>query len=955
VIDRAPSRHSRIRQVFRSPALRFAIAVPIAALCCIALFRRVPLALSSGRTGIVGYSIYAGFNSRKLLDGYYLVAFAMPLLTAVLYVALGRVAPRDEGGAPRWGAGASAPEPLFASRPAEKRAGRSSDRIGAVLRRGAVGATLSLLIVVSVPRVGSLGLGAIALGTVAYLALLGAGDRLLAWSGHEELKWWLNVVGALGVVPMFALVAASTTVRVTSTGAIAHYDYFPLPLALVALFIASAWCWRRRVDASLDRQLVTYLVAPVALFGALAVLPGALGTFYYFYEGENLAGGWLMLHGAAPWVGLLQIHGPLDDGLRAMVGWAIFGSSRWAAHAGGSMFVIPAYWCATYLFAITIYRRRPALLVASLLAIAGGLSAAWDPRLLLWPLVLIALRAQLERPSPARSLALGLGFGIQCALVPEALFGLVPILAVLVLCDLLHRPTGARARSSLPRSVGFALALALSAGIFACYLAAAGGDHLVIAYLRDFTDQHVATSGIPPFRAGAVTSSLGIHDYVSRWPALWSSEMWELVAPVGAVLLVIGFSIGSWRRWRRLSVEHYLGLCSAGWTLLWFQEPAGRPDAGHLGYAFATAVPLLLIAVALVVDALERAVDTATRSRVRDRVGSPGERARSARLQMPALAVLCSVALVAPTGIGSVVHRQVGALHAVVPDPAPPPVVTGGPSLGYASGAMGAGFAEGLASLLERYAGPSGPVFDFSNAPGLFYYLLDRRPGSVVYDINEVESPAAQRLVIGDLEHSRPRVVVWQGFGASAKDEIPNEVRYYLVAHYLLAHYRPLETFEHEHLLIADDDPLAPPLAEERPLDLDEFACSWGEVPNFLLPPSTDGALPLRVRLVSRRAGRSLYALEVPAGFSSRYGAIEVRRSSASRDALVALADRVDPSGAIKYTHEIDWVETAGHQQESVEVSSCLQWQGYDRTLYLEYEGPGRISSVALERVTNDG
>ena len=55
-----------------------------------------------------------------------------------------------------------------------------------------------------------------------------------------------------------------------------------------------------------------------------------------------------MLHGYLPWRDLYQIHGVLDDGLKAILGFEVFGFSRWAASAGISMFAPPAYWVAYF-------------------------------------------------------------------------------------------------------------------------------------------------------------------------------------------------------------------------------------------------------------------------------------------------------------------------------------------------------------------------------------------------------------------------------------------------------------------------------------------------------------------------------------------------------------------------------------------------------------------------------
>ena len=930
---------------------RISVAVGASGLACFVAYRSVPWTIQGKTSATVGYPLYADFNINKVLDGYYLAGFAFPLSAIVCYTLLNRWGPlRSNSLRPRVAPTGAVPR-LFAE------PSKIGGTYSTLARTAAVGFTLLLLASLAYPLPKSAPVLVLLGGTVGWVAAVRVAVILFRQFAPRFRDAHLNIVGVGAAIVLLEMAASRTTVTIASTHQRVHYNWFPLPVALVGIILLMAlvayWSRHRPLE-EIERLLICYVAGPLALFSALTVLPGAFGQFSYLAEGENLAGGWLMLHGSLPWINIIQIHGALDDGLRAIIGFDIFGASRWGAHAGDSMFLVPAYWTATYLFAATVFRRRPAMIVACLVVIVGGISSSWDPRLTLLPLTLVSVAALVRMPSRPRAAMLAGIVALQFVVIPETLFAVPPILLTLFGCDVSEREDTRPRWSDFRRTRWFMLACMCFAAAFCGCLVAAGGFGGTLAYFGNFGIGHAQTSGIPPFPGGASTSSLGLRTLVSVYPPLFSAKLLELWIPAAAIFgTATAAAVAHYRR-RRLTVEHWVALCAAGWTLIWFDEPASRPDANHLGYAFAASVPLLIVTAALLLNACEEQFGRFLRL-ARRAVSEATAWLRCLRqvLEPAHLGRVLAVALVfaTPLSLPALAARERTALHVVVENPAPAAVVPGGPSLGYNAGAVSPGFATEVNAVLDRYAGRNGAVFDFSNAPGLFYFLLNRRPGSIVYDINEVESPTMQRHVISDLEQSRPRLVVWEGFGKSAKDEIPNEVRYYLISRFLLSHYRPLETVDKEHFLIADDDPAAPPLAATRALDLSEFSCAWGYAPNFLASPIRPGTLhPVGLRLLTRTGSRSLYELSVPKGFSGTYRGVTITRSAAGGPGSVGLSDVAEPNGTVPYTHEIKWIEAAGSTTTSVEVGSCLQWQGYANTLLLTYEGPGFITAVTLYR-----
>jgi hypothetical protein len=284
-------------------------------------------------------------------------------------------------------------------------------------------------------------------------------------------------------------------------------------------------------------------------------------------------------------------------------------------------------------------------------------------------------------------------------------------------------------------------------------------------------------------------------------------------------------------------------------VLLFYQVALDRMDSGHVGEVFQTLIPFVVLWGMQLVgtgDALLIRLANRFSHRWKGRGTFPFA------VPFTFLAVI-AIAFGSPNSLTS--WKLIpSAFHATVPDNAPSSL-----PLGYTlPGAVDTAQILDLGKVLDRYAGRSGPVFDFTNEMGVTYFLLNRVPGARFYHVESAQTAKAQNLEVGDLERSRPRVVIFNDdtYGLPDYDGIWSMERNYIVSQYLLDNYRPLlET--HGQLvmlrndLITNDQPL--PQLSTAPttsgLYFDMPSCNWGYVPNFLVHPTNPkGGLTVRTQ-----------------------------------------------------------------------------------------------------------
>ena len=347
------------------------------------------------------------------------------------------------------------------------------------------------------------------------------------------------------------------------------------------------------------------------------------------------------------------------------------------------------------------------------------------------------------------------------------------------------------------------------------FLAITGALSGFIDYFRLFGPGHSISGAIP-----------------TQWSLLHNPAVTaEFFLPVVLVVMTIWRVVAKLRGRRSWSTRDWTMIAAASWVLLYYGKGLGRADAGHVGETFTVTIPLLLlwvIELLAICDPFVRRV-LATR---RARGWVP-------RHLVTVLAIVAVVAC-APQWIVTLDKTAVQ-VRSVVPTE---PTV---PRLGYAlPKAINTTMLTDLKVVLDRYAGTRGPVFDFSNDPGVLYYLLGRTPGTRYFTVSMAIPYFAQQMLVSELEKSRPKVVVFNDVtnGLPQWDGIVNMVRHYFVSQYILDHYTPFVDVDGQLIMLRSDlvsSAAALPHVSGTLLTSDLYfdapTCDWGDAPNFLRIP----------------------------------------------------------------------------------------------------------------------
>jgi hypothetical protein len=784
-------------------ALRAVISVAIAAGLTVLIWSRLPRSLDM-TTDVVGYPIVSDFNVDRYLWIYALWVAFFPLTAFAIDVALSRLI------------GGQFPLPNFTPRshPAQNLP-EPGHRVAtvALFRTAFVGAVLGVEASIAWSLKGTDFLLA-ALGvTVLYGALATRIAAVLARSGSRRsiverlatVNVYASPLTVLGLYP----VSQATKMRVFATGNVHEYPWFPLWLAtaLTACLIVVAVIVTRRAAArlrSLERQFLLLVPAPVLLFLVLARLPGELGPIDFFHEGEGLAAAQLTADGAYPWRDLMFIHGLLHDVVSPAVGLEIFGDTRWGALAGASVLVIPAYWLSQYFLFVYLFGRNVLFLLGTQIAVVLGLVRDAHIRFVLMPFALLLLAAALRKPTWPRMTALAGVVVVQTVVSPETTIFVPACLLVIGLYELSSYDRSRPLHVNFRRTLGASAAGALIAGAFALVLAALHTLDDFVFFYRTFAPDHSLTGGIP---------------------LIWLDTRFKVaaVAPVVLVILAIWFFAVAARVRRSPAIDDWVMAALAITVLLYYPKFLARADV-HVYQTYAVALPLLAYAIYRVVTLLEE--------------HAAGITARVGNISLPTRHGLTAVALVvlavgSPKGIFDTAGDVPGRLSATAHyEPFPP-------RLGYLNPlATDLTMFTDLQKTLDTYLGPGDRLFDFSNNPMLFHFLLDRRPSTRYFHVSMAIRQDTQADLVKELERRPPKLVVFSSspaFGLPAWDSISNQVRHYDVSQYLLDHYRPVLD-SHTFVLMARND-LARPVASSSTdqLYFENLSCEWGYAPNFLI------------------------------------------------------------------------------------------------------------------------
>ncbi len=800
----------------RSSAVRFCIALNGAALLSLLAFELVPDDLDV-RTDIVGYPTYANFNVNRYFWAYGFTVVLFPLLTFGIFLALTRVfahSERPRGPIPPPLERVETTPPVVGWRKLAVASGR------ALL----VGFVLGLEVVIASDVLGNKALFVLTtLGYCGTVALVGWGASRLKQRNPFEFASSLNTAVVPLTLGLLYAVSESTQVTVSATGAVHHYPWLPLWLAIALTAGVAGWLGRAfrhsrgpSDRSDLERRALLLVTAPVGLFLLVAYLPGDLGTINLFEEGQILAGAEIVRDGAFPWRDILVVHGLLHDIGTGLFGSAVIEDSRWGVVAGEKLLILPLSWVALYYLCAYLFWSNWLFLLGSQILVVTGSLFVVHYRLGLIPLVLLLLAALFHRPTVIRAVAFTSLLFVQLIVTPEALWAAPMYLLVIVLFELSYRDTARRFAENFRRTlliVASAGVLGLAWSLF--LLANSALDDFVFSY-RAFIPGHQLTGGVPLGTYLPVLHPANVGEHY---------EEFAILAPVVLILAALLYFIVRTRQRRPLAISDWVMLAAVAFVLPYYAKFLSRTD--HVYHSFAMAVPVLLYVCYRAITFGEKRLASVTKSR-----GAPWFPTRHA-ITFPILLVLL---LTAPVGLGAAVRSV---QYHFAPDVAEEPELE---LLGYARrGENDVTLIRDVGRALDPLLEPGEAVFDFSNTPGLFHYFLDRPASNRYYHISIAIRQRTQTDLIRLLDAARPKAVVYaaSGLGGSPSvwDEVANQVRHYDVSEYLLDHYVPVRESRTFILMRRRDDGAR----ARRELYFRTPPCDWGYTPNFLSPaPAQD-------------------------------------------------------------------------------------------------------------------
>jgi hypothetical protein len=811
------------------------------------------------KTDVIGYPIFANFNGYNYFRLYYLGVVFFPLVSLLLFLAFTRLGHRAEGQPRRPPASLRPPPaPAVASGLETGSAGSPgasrNRRVVGFSRVAFIGAILGLEAGIAADEIWLLPLGIAAYGLLVTVAATALGSHGRWGAPFWERLATVNAVGAPLTVAGLIAVSSSTAITIISTESEKHYTWFPawLGIPAAALLVAAVAVALGRAGFSLDvraieRRAVVLIAAPVSIIALLAALPGQITLIDTFDAGQSLAATRLVEDGWLPWRDVVLTHGLLTDVGNAALGFAIFGTSFWGSFASFTVLVVPLYIISLFFLLAYLFWRNWAYLLFCGLVVVGTTFAPVDVRFILWPPILLLLAALIERPTRARSTLLAMLLVVQTVVTPESAPALVAVTAVVIGYEWYWRRPGTGIASAFPRTVWFAASGLCFAAIFCIYMAARGAldDYLYLTI--NLARGHTVDGAVPP---GPNPGTISDAQFIAF-----------ALGPPLALVIAFAYAVVRLRLRRPFLTADWVMGATALFVLIYFPKFLSRMDTGHVSETFTLALPLLLYILFRVVAWAE--------ALVRDRwPASPFFRVTARPLSVSLVVVLGVLAW------GTLHSRVTDAPARFRPVAAKPPTLA---SLGYEQGFDAQAFRD-LKRITDAYLGPKDRLFDFTNEPALFHFMIDRSPSTRYFltaglaDTAELQSDLVDRL-----RQARPKLIAYDAYlastaGLSSFDGVPTPVRSYLVSRWILDHYRPLLTSHGHSFYLRRDLPVKPPralhLAEKpttRGVPFLSQPCTWGYAPNFLSGP---GEPPADAPAIAARVGRVEHRRAILAGWA---------------------------------------------------------------------------------------
>jgi hypothetical protein len=818
------------------------------------------------KTDVIGYPIFANFNPYNYFRLYYLGVVFFPLASLALFLAFTRLGRRAEWQPPNPGASLR-PPPSRPAVPSGIETGSADSPDASLIRRivgfsrvAFIGAILGLEAGIAADAIWLLPLGIAVYGLLATVAAKALGSR-----GRRDTSFWerlatVNAVGAPLTVAGLIAVSSSTAITIISTDSEKHYTWFPVWLGLpaAALLVAVVAVALRVAGSSLgagliERRAMVLIAAPVSIFALLAALPGQITLIDTFDAGQSLVATTLVEDGWLPWRDVVLTHGLLTDVVNPALGFAIFGRSFWGSFASFTMLVVPLYIVSLFFLLAYLFWRNWAYLLFCGLVVVGTTFAPVDIRFILWPPILLLLAALLERPTRVRSALLGALLVVQTVVTPESAPALVAVTAVVIAYEWYWRRPGTDIASAFPRTVWVVASGLCFAAIFFIYMAARGAldDYLYITI--NLVRGHTVDGAVPP---GPNPRTLSNAQFIAF-----------ALAPPLALVVAFAYAVARLRLRRPFLTADWVMGATALFLFIYYPKFLSRMDTGHVSEPFTLALPLLLYILYRVVAWAE--------GLIRERRPGPWFRVTAHPLSLSLVVVLAVLAW------GTLHSRVADAPARYRPVAAEPPTLA---RLGFEQGFDAQAFRD-MKRITDAYLGPNDRLFDFTNEPALFHFMIDRLPSTRYFltaglaDTAELQSDLVNRL-----RNAKPKLIAYDAYlastaGLSSFDGVPTPVRSYLVSRWILDHYRPLLTSHGHSFYLRRDLPVkslrALHLAEKPTTHGVPFLsqpCTWGYAPSFLSGP---GEPPADAPAVAALVGRIQDRRAILAGWAGDLSAQE--------------------------------------------------------------------------------
>jgi hypothetical protein len=920
------------------------VSAAIAAALVVALVRHVPTT-NQAHTDIVGYPIFADFSASAYPDIWFLAVVGWPLLSLLVFL-LGRRLLRAVGLLERMTlalhvARARPDEPPTPVPAPLVEPPSLTERVASVARIATVGLVWGFTAAIARDDNGLPFWLDLVAGPAVYAAfLILTASAVSVRRGAPPSPWretrLMSTLNALGAALTVAglLVASGSTALTTLSDKVQHPMRWLPPSVGVTLIAASlatvgVLLWRARHAGPervrvIERRALFLVTVPVAIFLFTAVLIGGYKAWDNFELGQQMATVLLTQGGEVPYRDFLPFHGVLADILFNELGYRTLSASAWGAVAGASLVLIPLTWVTLYLFAYRVMRASWAGLLTLLLVFFHHILIYVDDRLILWPLILVLLAVAFDRRSKLASFGVGVAVVTLAVLVPEASYA-VPACGLALLARDAYYADWPRVRAVRD----FALTLWAVAGgavVTAALFAVLAAEHAVGGFI-DFYVTLVPGHGLE----GTIPISFA---------PLTGQFLFWILAPGAAALFASAILVARVRLRRRLRTNHFLMVAAGIFTVLYYAaEFLGRADPDHAELSYGAAIPLAILCVWEVATWFNRWV----RAQLRD--------THLGGLRWPLIYVAAALAAITATPS---IPTQLAATPADFRSTAPTEPWLA--SVGYVGDGEEQLFSD-VGTFLSAFLKPGQEVYDFSNQPGLYFYMLDYRPATPHFFAAFDFSQASQDETIHSLEANRPEFAILFGTAPgslSTWDGLPNTAREYDISQYLLDHYRPFADVDGQVIYVEDSAAATIPASLESELgprltvtDIPFHypTCAWGYVPEFLSVQPPAGAS--RVDVGGASGSSEAWTLSEPSGHIwADYGWIQLTVAAGSPGASFTLADQQVPGEH----HDITFRTLPGGQAAyRFPIGACTQWHGYSLpSLRLSSSVPVTVTDVEL-------